>query len=84
MNEQNPDPCLKGLEALKVSPQHTIVFEDSVSGTKAGVAAGIPVVAVGTRNPEKLLIEAGATYVIKDFNDQKLWNSLEELEIKAQ
>lgn len=44
----------------------------------------MPVVAVGTRNPEKLLIEAGATYVIKDFNDQKLWNSLEELKAKAQ
>lgn len=42
------------------------------------------VVAVGIRNPEKLLIEAGATYVIKDYNDQKLWNSLEEMNTKAQ
>lgn len=79
-----PDPYLKGLDALIASPRNTIVFEDSVSGTKAGVAAGMAVVAVGTRNPEKLLIEAGATYVIKDYNDQKLWNSLEEIKTKAQ
>ncbi|WOH09269.1 hypothetical protein DCAR_0728725 [Daucus carota subsp. sativus] len=79
-----PDPYLKGLETLNASPKNTIVFEDSISGTKAGVAAGMAVVAVGIRNPEKLLIEAGATYVIKDYNDQKLWNSLEEMSTKAQ
>ncbi|KAL8119398.1 haloacid dehalogenase-like hydrolase domain-containing protein Sgpp [Apium graveolens] len=79
-----PDPYLKGLDSLNVSPKNTIVFEDSISGTKAGVAAGMAVVAVGIRNPEKLLVEAGATYVIKDYNDQKLWNSLEEMKTNAQ
>lgn len=54
--------------------------QDSVSGIKAGVAAGMPVVGLGLRNPEKLLAEAGATFVIKDFNDLKLWTALEELE----
>ncbi|KAL8092017.1 haloacid dehalogenase-like hydrolase domain-containing protein Sgpp [Apium graveolens] len=78
-----PDPYLKGLDAVNASPENTIVFEDSVSGTKAGVAAGMAVVGVGTRNPDKLLMEAGATYVIKDYNDEKLWNSLEAMETRA-
>ncbi|KAF6135597.1 hypothetical protein GIB67_015450 [Kingdonia uniflora] len=78
-----PDPYLKGLKALKASPKHTMVFEDSVSGIEAGVAAGMPVVGVATRNPEHLLLEAGATFLIKDFDDVKLWTALEELDRKA-
>lgn len=62
----------------------SVFFQDSISGTKAGVAAGMAVVAVGIRNPEKLLIEAGAAYVIQDYNDQKLWNSLEKMKTEAQ
>ncbi|EEF33604.1 2-deoxyglucose-6-phosphate phosphatase, putative [Ricinus communis] len=48
----HPDPYMKALEALKVSKDHTFVFEDSVSGIKAGVAAGLPVVGLTTGNPE--------------------------------
>ncbi|KAF5731575.1 haloacid dehalogenase-like hydrolase domain-containing protein Sgpp isoform X2 [Tripterygium wilfordii] len=79
-----PDPYLKALHAINVSHKHAFVFEDSVSGVKAGVAAGMPVIAVGTRNPEKLLTEAGAIFVIKDFDDPKLWKALEEMEEKAE
>ncbi|PRQ57038.1 putative sugar-terminal-phosphatase [Rosa chinensis] len=78
-----PDPYLKSLQALNVSNKHAFVFEDSVSGVKAGVAAGMPVVGLGTRNPDSLLLDAGATFVIKDFGDPKLWEALEELEKKA-
>ncbi|KAF8380644.1 hypothetical protein HHK36_028134 [Tetracentron sinense] len=75
-----PDPYLKALELLKASHNHTFVFEDSVSGIKAGVAAGMPVVGITTRNPEQSLMEAGATFLIKDFDDPKLWTALDELE----
>ncbi|KAF9617418.1 hypothetical protein IFM89_036339 [Coptis chinensis] len=78
-----PDPYLKGLKALKASPDHTLVFEDSVSGIKAGVAAGMPVLGITTRNPEHLLMEAGATFLIKDYDDPKLWTELEALESEA-
>nr|XP_023875151.1 haloacid dehalogenase-like hydrolase domain-containing protein Sgpp isoform X2 [Quercus suber] len=74
-----PDPYLRALQVLEVSPKHTFVFEDSVSGVKAGVAAGMPVVGMGLRNPEKSLADAGASFVINDFNDPKLWTALEEL-----
>lgn len=74
-----PDPYLKAVDALRIAPEHAFVFEDSESGTRAGVSAGMPVVGVASRNPEKLLMEAGATFVINDFQDPKLWGALEEL-----
>uniref|UniRef100_A0A0E0ES23 Haloacid dehalogenase-like hydrolase domain-containing protein Sgpp n=1 Tax=Oryza meridionalis TaxID=40149 RepID=A0A0E0ES23_9ORYZ len=75
-----PFPYLKALKELQVSADHTFIFEDSASGTRAGVAAGIPVVAVATRNPEKSLLDAGATLIIKDYEDPKLWSALEEID----
>ncbi|KAL2514074.1 Haloacid dehalogenase-like hydrolase domain-containing protein Sgpp [Forsythia ovata] len=63
-----PDPYLEALRALEVSPEHAFVFEDSVSGIKAGVAAGMPVVGLALRNPEKVA----------------LWTALEDLEKKTQ
>ncbi|KAK6262760.1 hypothetical protein QUC31_008576 [Theobroma cacao] len=78
-----PDPYLKALEVLKVSKDHTFVCEDSVSGIKAGVAAGMPVVGLATRNPENLLMEADPTLLVKDYEDPKLWAALEELDKKG-
>ncbi|KAG4134816.1 hypothetical protein ERO13_D08G180400v2 [Gossypium hirsutum] len=75
-----PDPYLKALEVLQVSKDHTFVCEDSVSGIKAGVAAGMPVVGLTTRNPESVLMEANPTILIKDYEDPKLWEALEELD----
>ncbi|KAF5460275.1 hypothetical protein F2P56_020156 [Juglans regia] len=77
-----PDPYLKALEVLHVTKDHTFVFEDSVSGIKAGVAAGMPVVGITTRNPEHSLIEARPAFLVKDYDDPKLWAALEELDKK--
>ncbi|KAJ0113201.1 hypothetical protein Patl1_01198 [Pistacia atlantica] len=76
----HPEPYLKALEVLNVSKDHTFVFEDSVSGIKAGVAAEMPVVGITTRNPEHSLLEAKPTFLIKDYEDPKLWAALEELD----
>jgi len=78
-----PDPYLKALDILKVSKDQTFVFEDSVSGIKAGVAAGMPVVGLMTRNPENLLMEAKPAFLIKSYEDPKLWAALEELDSLA-
>ncbi|KAL4342643.1 hypothetical protein GQ457_08G025650 [Hibiscus cannabinus] len=75
-----PDPYLKALELLKVSKDHTLVCEDSLPGIKAGVAAGMPVVGLTTSYPETLLMDASPTIVIKDYEDPKLWEHLEELD----
>lgn len=78
-----PDPYLKALEVLKVSKDHTFVCEDSVSGIKAGVAAGMPTIGLTTRNPEHLLMEAKPTFLIKNYEDPKLWAALEALDKKT-
>ncbi|XP_051119193.1 haloacid dehalogenase-like hydrolase domain-containing protein Sgpp [Andrographis paniculata] len=75
-----PDPYLKALEVLKVSKEHTCVFEDSVSGIQAGVAAGMPTIGLTTRNPSDLLMQAKPSFLIKDYEDPKLWAALDELD----
>ena len=57
--------------------------QDSVSGIKAGVAAGMPVIGLTTRNPERLLMEAKPVFLIRDYDDPKLWAALEELDQKG-
>ncbi|KAJ3672666.1 hypothetical protein LUZ60_007387 [Juncus effusus] len=76
-----PDPYLKGLKELGISSDHTFIFEDSPSGIKAGVAAGMPVIGLATRNPENLLSEAGATFLIKNYEDPKLWAALNGIDV---
>ncbi|GMH09257.1 hypothetical protein Nepgr_011098 [Nepenthes gracilis] len=76
----HPDPYLKALEVLNASKDHTFVLEDSVSGIKAGVAAGMPVIGLTTRNPEHLLMEAKPAFLIKDYEDPKLWAALEKFD----
>ncbi|GJM91523.1 hypothetical protein PR202_ga07900 [Eleusine coracana subsp. coracana] len=78
-----PDPYLKALQLVGAAPEHTFIFEDSASGIRAGVAAGMPVVGLTTGNPEKVLNDAGASLLIKDFQDPKLLAMLEELEAAA-
>lgn len=64
-----PDPEIYLLTAkkLKVSPEHCLVFEDSIPGIQSGKAAGMPVIALTTTHKaEELTL---ADYVIHDFED---------------
>ncbi|KAL4325658.1 hypothetical protein GQ457_11G021430 [Hibiscus cannabinus] len=79
-----PDPYLKALQLLNVSKDHTLVCEDSLPGIKAGVAAGMPVVGLTTNYPENRLREANPTILIKDYEDPKLWDYLEQLDKKRE
>lgn len=40
----------------------------------------MPVIGLATRNPEHLLMEAKPAFLIKDYDDPKLWAALEELD----
>ena len=55
-----------------------------MSGIKAGMAAGMPVVGLALRNPESMLTGAGAAMVIKDYTETKLWTALEEISKKKE
>lgn len=61
-----PDPACYRLAAenLGVASQHCIVFEDSLSGTQAGLNSGATVIGIGKTN---ILLDKGATQVIPNF-----------------
>ena len=73
----DPLPYTTALELLGVAPEQAIVFEDSASGVKSGVGAGILTVGVATTQRPEVLKAAGATLVIRDFTDAALWELLE-------
>jgi len=62
-----PDIYLKASDAIKIDPSECIVIEDAISGTKAGIAAGMKVAAVTTSFPAEDLWQAGASWVFDDI-----------------
>lgn len=72
----NPEIYLKAAKRLNADSNFCIVFEDSVAGVKAGLNAGMKVVAVATTHlPEEF---EGAHLVIEDFEEISI-EILEEL-----
>lgn len=60
----DPEPYLKGLAKVNLSPSEAMVVENAPLGVQAGVAAGIFTVAVNTGPvPERQLRDAGANMV---------------------
>ena len=82
-----PDPCpyLTACQRLGdhhgggvvVAPDRCIVFEDSPSGARAGVAAGAFVVGILSGQEALALQEAGCHLIVQDFDDPALWKHLE-------
>jgi beta-phosphoglucomutase family hydrolase len=62
-----PDLFLEAARRLGVKPANTLVFEDAVSGVKAGIAAGMRVCGITTSEPAEKLIASGALAAIPDF-----------------
>ena len=61
-----PDCYLLGMKVCGSTPETTLVFEDSVNGLKAGMAAGATVVGLATTHPREV-VEPLCHYVIEDF-----------------
>ena len=63
----HPEIFLKCCERMGLQPEECIVFEDALSGIKAGVAAGCNVIALSTTaKPEDLAVE-GLKYIVPNF-----------------
>jgi beta-phosphoglucomutase len=70
----HPEPYLKGALAMNWEPlRHSeiAVFEDSVHGIHAAIAAGMTAIGVTSQHSRQLLIEAGASDTIQDFHDNE-------------
>jgi HAD superfamily hydrolase (TIGR01509 family) len=66
----DPEPYLLGAQRLGVAPKRCLAFEDSPSGVRAAVAAGMEVVGLLTGHEPHQLLDAGATRVARNFSDE--------------
>jgi HAD superfamily hydrolase (TIGR01509 family) len=72
----DPLPYLTAMQRLGADASGSIAFEDSLSGVRAAVAAGVETVGLMTALSEAALREAGATMVVRDFTDPALLEHL--------
>ncbi len=65
----DPLPYRVALERLGIAPEEALAFEDSPSGVKSAVQAGIPTIGLLTGHLEEALKASGARAVVRDFRE---------------
>ncbi|AWR87823.1 HAD family hydrolase [Meiothermus taiwanensis] len=75
----DPLPYRTALQHLNIGPQEALAFEDSPSGVRSAVGAGLRTVALTTGHPPHALEQAGAFLCIPDFTDPRLWDWLQKM-----
>lgn len=76
LSKPNPAVFIKGAEILNVSPAHTVVFEDAVSGVAAAKVGGFYCVGIGEQEalPQADYVVSDLSFVtIEDLN-KKFFN----------
>ena len=71
-SKPDPLPYQEALRRLDLEREHVVGFEDSVSGLKAGVEAGLAMVGITTGLEASRLIGLGAQMAIADYSDPRL------------
>ena len=72
----HPLPYTTTLERLNGNANHGFAFEDSAAGVRSASSAGIFTFGMSSALSEDRFWEAGAQEVIRDFEDQRLWDRL--------
>ena len=65
----DPLPYQLALRRLGVAPEEALAFEDSPSGVRSAVGAGIPTYGLLTGHKGEALLQAGAKGVFRDFRE---------------
>jgi len=73
----DPAPYQFALKQLGISAEAAIAFEDSPSGIKSAVTAGIHTIGIASTHNPNHLADAGAAMVIPDFTAKELWQLLD-------
>lgn len=74
----SPAPYNEALKRMEIEPGEALAFEDSLTGVKAAVEAGIHTVGIIRSEDAGELKEAGVDLVIGDFLDRALYQFLDE------
>ncbi|NET60488.1 MAG: HAD family phosphatase [Symploca sp. SIO2E6] len=72
VGKPDPLPYQEALRRLDLAAEMAVVFEDSPSGIRSAVAAGITTIGVASTHPHSTLYDLGSTLVIDDFTDERL------------
>lgn len=76
IGKPDPAPYTHALKTFDLMPEQAIAFEDSPSGIRSAVSAGISTVGIATTHEPQTLYSLGATLVVSDFAAPELWNWL--------
>ncbi|MCX7595126.1 MAG: HAD-IA family hydrolase [Fischerella sp.] len=72
----DPAPYQVALNKLGITAESAIALEDSPSGIRSAVGAGVRTIGIASTHDPKVLEEKGAFMVIPDFTDLQLWTLL--------
>lgn len=75
----DPLPYQMALTGLGISASEAIAFEDSPSGIRSAVRAGIYTIGIASTHSVNHLKELGASMAISDFTDPELWRLLDTI-----
>lgn len=75
----DPAPYQVALQKLGIKPEEAIALEDSPSGIRAAVGAGIRTIGIASTHDPEGLQAVGAFLIIPDFTDLQLWTLLNSL-----
>jgi phosphoglycolate phosphatase-like HAD superfamily hydrolase len=81
-NEGKPEPdmYLELTRRLNIDENHCIIFEDSISGVRAAVAAQIKCIGILTSAKTETLEQYGTWRTVKNFEDidlNEIWSTLQ-------
>lgn len=74
----HPAPYLKALKLAGLNADEVVVFEDSPSGMKSALAAGIVTIGMLSTQSEELLRGVGATLCVHDYTSSMMRDTLTE------
>lgn len=75
----DPMPYQHSLQLLKLQASQAIAFEDSPSGVRSAVAAGIFTIGIASTQAPADLYAVGAAIVVLDLSAPDLWKRLESV-----
>lgn len=75
----DPAPYQVALKNLGITAENAIALEDSPSGIRSAVGAGIRTIGITSTQSPQVLQEIGAFMTIPDFTDLQMWTFLNSL-----